>query len=95
LSSVLVVKMVPLDGLFVPLGRFLGLEGVQYGRTSRDGRTFSRGTWNRVSEMMSEHYMRDGTDVASPGAGQRRGGLVEGAPRDCRKVMYSSSDSDD
>jgi len=29
LGGVLVVRMIPLDGFFVPLGRFLGLEGVQ------------------------------------------------------------------
>jgi len=29
---------------------------------------------------MSEHYMRDGTDLASPGAGQRRGAWLKEPP---------------
>jgi hypothetical protein len=44
---------------------------------------------------MSENDMRDATDLASPGASQRREGLVGKTTRDRRKAMYSSSDPDD
>jgi len=43
LGIAIVVRVIPLDRMFVPLGRFLRLEGVKYGRGSRHGRMFSRG----------------------------------------------------
>ena len=42
LSGVLLVRMILLDRIFVPIGRLLSIEDVQYRRVSRHDGTFNR-----------------------------------------------------